>query len=340
MTDEPSWLSFAELCDALAATRSKLAKRAAIAAYLRPLNAASAGLAAQYLTGAAFPETEERTLNVGSRLIVRALEAVTRATPETSHATYRKHGDLGATAEELLRLLPQPSSALALQEIAARLDALTAARVQSARSALLEDALRKAIPIEAKYLIKLLLGDMRTGVQQSLVEEAIAAAAEEPLAAVRRAGMLLGNLAEVVELAWLDKLETASFRMFHPLGFMLATPAASAEEAFARLESAGVNEDIVATDSLAVAKEPSAQIEDKYDECARRFTAAILRSPDASASSRELAMTSRPAFRRLPRGLPQYRNPRFSMEKFLRGILRLDAHCLLPLCSQGWDASA
>lgn len=268
MTDAPSWLSFSELCESLAATRSKLAKRAAIAAYLRPVDAASAGLSAQYLTGRVFPETEERTMNVGSSLIVRALEAITQTTPETFHATYRKHGDVGATAEELLRPTPQRPTHLSVHDVAARLDALAAARLQSAKSGLLENTLRTISPIEAKYFIKLLLGDMRTGVQQSLVEEAISIAAEEPLAAVRRAGMLLGNLAAVVELAWLEKLETARFRMFHPLGFMLATPAGSAEEAFARLKAAGANNDIPAAPAATTkpnGKEPSAQIEDKYD---------------------------------------------------------------------------
>ena len=61
------------------------------------------------------------------------------------------------------------------------------------------ELLGAATPLEAKYLIKLALGDMRTGVKQSLVEEAIAAAFDADAAAVRRAGMLVGSLPEVVE---------------------------------------------------------------------------------------------------------------------------------------------
>lgn len=268
MADGPLWLGFAEMCESLVATRSKLTKRAVIAAYLRPMDAACAALAAQYLTGNVFPETEERTMNVGGRLIVRSLEAITHTAAETFHATYRKHGDLGATAEELLRSANHGSKDLTLPEIAARLDAMAAARGQAAKSALLEDVLRSISPIEAKYFIKLLLGDMRTGVQQSLVEESIADAAEEPLTAVRRAGMLLGDLTAVVELAWLHKLDTTSFRMFHPMGFMLATPAASAEEAYARLKTPGANNElptVPAADIKPNGKEYSAQIEDKYD---------------------------------------------------------------------------
>ncbi|HET9087555.1 MAG TPA: ATP-dependent DNA ligase [Acidobacteriaceae bacterium] len=268
MTENPSWLGFAELCEILAATRGKLAKRAAIAAYLRPLDAAAAGLAAQYLTGSVFPENEELAVNVGGRLVVRALEAIVHATPETFHATYRKHGDLGATAEELLRTVPRESEGgLGLHEVAERLNALAAARQQAVKFAQLVDTLRSFSPRGAKYFTKLLLGDMRTGVQQSLVEEAIAAAAEEPLSAVRHAGMLLGSLPAVVELSWRHKLETASFRMFHSLGFMLATPAANAQEAYAKLSQAKEIQKDTTQPSAAIPADNdfSAQVEDKYD---------------------------------------------------------------------------
>ncbi len=244
---ETSWLRFAMLCETVAGTRSKLAKRAAIADYLRPLDAQAAGVAAQYLTGAVFAESDERKVQVGGQLVVRALETITKATPEKFHAAYRKYGDLGAAAEELLLSSHQQTKGLTLGEIAVRLEALATARTQAAKSAQLVEILRSVSPLEAKYLIKLLLGDMRMGVKQSLVEEAIAVAAEEDLAAVRRAETMLGNIAAVVALAWRHELATARFQMFHPLGFMLATPVASAEEAFARF-----------------AANP-AQIEDKYD---------------------------------------------------------------------------
>jgi DNA ligase-1 len=88
--------------------------------------------------------------------------------------------------------------------------------------------------LEAKYLIKLMLGDMRIGVKQAQVEEAIAVATERELTAVRRAVMLLGDLSEVVRLAEADRLHEARMRLFHPLGFMLASPVDSVEEAMAR----------------------------------------------------------------------------------------------------------
>lgn len=280
---ETAWLKFAALCEMLAGTRSKLAKRAAIAEYLRPLDAVNAGLAAQYLTGAVFAEVDERKLQVGGQMIVRALETVTRVDGNRFRAVYRKHGDLGATAEELLQAADTASKHLSLEEVATRLDSLAFARTQIAKSAQLADTLRSFSPVEAKYFIKLMTGDMRTGVKQSLVEEAIAVATEQDIQAVRYAEMMLGNLASVVELARRDALQTARFQMFHPLGFMLATPAANAKEAYARFAGQPQGPSPAAQDDRPLAakdvdganldapkpssagKESLAQVEDKYD---------------------------------------------------------------------------
>jgi DNA ligase-1 len=260
---ETTWLEFSALCETLAATRSKLAKRAAMSQYLRTLDILSAGLAVQFLTGTVFPETDARKLQVGGQLMVRALETVTHVDGDRFHAVYRKYGDLGAAAEELLQQAHIAAQHLSLSDIAARLDSLATARTQVAKSAQLVDLLRSLSPLEAKYLIKLITGDMRTGVKQSLVEEAIAAATERDVAAVRHAGMLLGDLAQVVDLARRDALSTARFQMFHPLGFMLATPAANADEAYARF-AAEEDETSAGTDPTTH-REPTAQIEDKYD---------------------------------------------------------------------------
>ncbi len=284
--NETAWLEFAMLCETLAGTRSKLAKRAAMAEYLRRLDTVSAGLAAQYLTGAVFAEADERKLQVGGQMIVRALETVTRVDGDRFHAVYRKHGDLGTAAEELLLTADVASKNLSLAEIAARLESLAIVRTQIAKTSQLVDALRSLSPLEAKYFIKLILGDMRTGVKQSLVEEAIAVTTGQELPAVRHAEMMLGNLASVVELARRNALQTARFQMFHSLGFMLATPAANAKEAYARF-AAGATEEAEEISSAAVGSlgeddesariesqgqiEPngelktSAQIEDKYD---------------------------------------------------------------------------
>ncbi len=121
--------------------------------------------------------------------------------------------------------------------------------------------------MEAKYLIKIILGDMRTGIKVSLVEEAIAAAYSAPIGDVRRARMLNGNLPEVLELAAGNSLKEARMKLFHPLGFMLASPVETVEEALERFSSE-VAEETKSSSAEARPDEPlikEAQLEDKYD---------------------------------------------------------------------------
>ncbi len=123
---------------------------------------------------------------------------------------------------------------LTLEEVAQAFAAMAVAKTTAIRAGLVEGMLRRAGPLEAKYLLKLMLGDMRIGVKQSLVEEAIAAAAGAPVESVRRAVMLEADLASAVRRAFAGTLGEARMRLFHPLGFMLASPVETPEEAVER----------------------------------------------------------------------------------------------------------
>jgi DNA ligase-1 len=247
---------FAELCEQLAATASKLEKRALMATYLRPLPIPEAGLAALYLAGVAFAETDSRDLNVGGALLSRVLAKLSGAKQPAIHAAYLRHGDLGGAAQDLLATLHVPATLL-LTDVAEAFAAIAALSKPVARQQIILTLVGRATPLEAKYLIKIILGDMRTGIKVSLVEEAIAAAYTVPIADVRRARMLNGNLAQVLDLAATGRLAEAQMKLFHPLGFMLASPVETVEEALKRFSTE------VAEERGPVIQE--AQLEDKYD---------------------------------------------------------------------------
>lgn len=247
---------FAELCDALAATTKKLQKRALMAGFLRRLTLHEAGTAALYLAGTPFAETERRVLNVGGSLLSKALAEVSGASPSAMSAAYRKHGDLGAAAADLLAGREVPGPPLSIDNVEEALGAIAAARGPAAKLALLVALLKRAQPAEAKYIIKLISGDMRTGVKQSLVEEAIAEAYEVDAADVRRAVMLQGDLAATIGMAAAGRLVEAAMKLFHPLGFMLASPVESVEAAIEHFREE--------TDE-AEAPLPRVILEDKYD---------------------------------------------------------------------------
>src|ERR1700759_3408266 len=93
---------FAEMCERLAETGSKLEKRALMAEYLRALPVPEAGLAALYLAGVPFPGTDGRALNVGGALLSHVIAQLSGASQPEMHAAYLRHGDLGGAAKDLL----------------------------------------------------------------------------------------------------------------------------------------------------------------------------------------------------------------------------------------------
>ena len=91
-------------------------------------------------------------------------------------------------------------------------------------------------------MVKIMTGDLRIGLKESLVEEAIARAYGVTSSETQRANMLLGDIGETLKLTAAGKLGEAKMRLFHPLGFMLASPAESSEEALSYFENALVED--------------------------------------------------------------------------------------------------
>jgi DNA ligase 1 len=236
----------AETCEQIAATTKKLEKIALVADYLKSCARDEAAVSAVFLSGRPFPVWEETTLQVGGRLLWQAVEELSGRSGEELSAAYRRHGDLGAVAGEVLASKRSSKTGslgdLGVMEVEAKFREIAAARGPAAKSALVREMLMRATPLEAKYLVKVMTGDLRIGLKESLVEEAIARAYGVTAKEVQRANMLLGDIGETVRLALDGKLGEARMRLFHPLGFMLASPAASAEEALGYFENALVED--------------------------------------------------------------------------------------------------
>jgi DNA ligase-1 len=229
---------FVKAADAVRAATKKLEKLRLMSEFFASLSVADAALAARFFSGRAFAGHDERTLGVGGSVLSRVIAEAAGKVGESLSTAYRKHGDLGDMTEELLRGSHQKGD-LALSEVAALFAQLAAARVQAQKADLLAKALARGSAGDAKYMVKIITGDLRIGSKESLVEEAIAKTYGRALVDVRRANMMTGDIGETLMLAAENKLTSATVRLFHPLGFMLASPVETAEELFAE-ELAGV----------------------------------------------------------------------------------------------------
>jgi len=219
--------SFADCAESVAATTKKLEKAAILGNYFESLSDADLIRGARYFAGHQFASTDARTTNVGGSIISAALSEATGFAPEDLYPRYVRLGDPGDLAAEIIkeaRHVSQPTITLA--ETESLITRLSETRGIRNKTALLTTVLRHATPLEGKYLVKLLSGDLRIGLREGLVEDAIARVFGRSLEDVAYANMLLGDIGETATRARAGELRDISMRLFHPIKFMLATPAA------------------------------------------------------------------------------------------------------------------
>jgi DNA ligase-1 len=235
-------LRFAQLCESIAATTKKTEKVRLVADYLQVAPVEEASLAALYLCGRVFPRREERVLSIGFSILLRAVAKIAQRNPTDLAPVLRHHGDLGAGAEEILRAHPVTSS-LTLLQVAEVYASLAQQRGPAAKQALLEHTLQRLSALEAKYFIKIATSELRIGLKESLVEEAIAKAFDQTLPDVQRANMLLGDITDVLRLAVANQLSSVSLQLFRPISVMLASPAETPADLVAAFPSGALVED-------------------------------------------------------------------------------------------------
>jgi DNA ligase 1 len=219
-----SMFRFSQLCESIAATTKKTEKIRLVADYLRQSSLENAALAALYLCGRVFPRREERVLSIGFSILLRAVAAIDEKDPHELAPTLRHHGDIGAGAEEILQA-HQTRSQLTLTGVANVYDSLARLRGPAAKQALFERTLRQMSALEAKYFIKLCTSELRIGLKESLVEDAIAQCYDQPPVSVQRANMLLGDIGETLREAAAGRLAEVQLELFRPVSAMLASPA-------------------------------------------------------------------------------------------------------------------
>ena len=233
---------FANTGEAVAATTKKLQKTAIVADFFKSCTTDEAAASAVFLCGRPFPAWEEATLQVGGRSLWQVVVELSGRSESEMGAAYRQHGDLGAVAEAVLPGRGAKHHDNSVAELNRKFREISRAKGSSAKTVLVRDLLSNVMPLEAKYIIKIMTGDLRIGLKESLVEEAIAKAYGATLPQVQRANMLLGDIGGALRLAVGGELEGAKMRLFHPLGFMLASPIESAEEGLSYFADAVVED--------------------------------------------------------------------------------------------------
>jgi ATP-dependent DNA ligase len=240
---------WSELAERVAATTRTSEKTSLLAEYLRSLDEQELRIAVVFLTGRPFPEADQRAAGIGWASIQNAVAQVIGVDAADLGAAYDRFSDLSMAVGDVFARAnhdPDEAGSPSLVEVASTFEAIEAASGPARKAALLATLLARSDPRTARGIIRVLSGELRIGLREGLVEAAIAKAFDRPLDAVKRAGMLTGDIGETAVLARRDALGTASLALFHPLKFMLASPAEDAQEILTRLG-------------------PVVWVEDKYD---------------------------------------------------------------------------
>ncbi len=232
---ESGFGEFVKVCESVRDATGKLKKRDILAQYLRSLcSSEDLGTACLFLTGSPLPRTDAiRTVNTGWAMIRRVIREISGLSESQYRQISTSQADSARTSYLVLKgkTNPRPQE---LSDIASMFSELAAAR-GAQKIDVLKASLANLHHAEAAFVVGILSGDLRIGLKEGLLEEAIAEAYHREVAGVREAHMLTGDPGKTALLARDNLLSNSGVTPFHPLKVMLASPEPDAEGIWKRL---------------------------------------------------------------------------------------------------------
>jgi len=224
-------ISFANVCDDVARTSAKSAKVERLGAYFSSLSEKNLLASVRFFSGNPLAAHDDRKIAIGSRTILAAARRLYGPTDDELSRAYREKGDLGEALALVMRpplvldLFAETLEPANLLDMLEELAAATGTSLGKRRDAVTERALRASrTPREVAYVVKILLGELRIGLREGLVLDAIAHAFAADPASVRRAAMAAGDIGAVALAARAGTLDAIAVRYGAAIGSMLASP--------------------------------------------------------------------------------------------------------------------
>jgi len=186
---------------------------------------------------------DQRTLEVSWTTLSEIIRRVTKTEWNEFSVFFRATGDIGSVAQLIidkskvhkqLTLLKKPLSILEVRRIFEVIAETTGYGSRERKERLIETLLGRATSVEAKYLVKILTGEMRTGFQEGLMELAVSRAYSMPLKKIQVATLRTGDISEVAVICKKEGKEgilNLRFKVFRPVKPMLAQLAENVKEA-------------------------------------------------------------------------------------------------------------
>jgi DNA ligase-1 len=227
-----------ETCEKIRLTTKKNEKIEIISSYIATLDEISLSTAVLFLSGRVFPAGSNLTLNIGFTTIMQSLSEIAILDTRDIQNIHLKHGDLGAIAEyavskKYVISLSDQQDKLDLSFLChqfKKIATISGSGSNRKKKEILKGLLSLCSPLESKYLIKIITGELRIGSVEHLVEIAISRAFGKELKYIREAMLISGDISHVAVLAKKNLLHNVIMKPFVPVSFMLADVMYSAEE--------------------------------------------------------------------------------------------------------------
>ncbi|MBI3623366.1 ATP-dependent DNA ligase [Candidatus Pacearchaeota archaeon] len=233
----------AETYESLASTTKRLEKTSILSKFLLTLPDKEKDVL-YLLLGNIYPEHDEKKIGISEQLVIKAISKASGESNEKVVQEWKKIGDLGKVSEKLIKDKKQStlsSSILTTEKVLENLRKLPSLEGKGAvdkKLNLITELLTSASGIEAKYIIRTILSDLRIGIQQSTIRDAIAEAFfhdKEANASIQKALDKSNDLSQVFEIAKkgnLKNLDKISLEVGRPIKVMLAQKASDIPEGF------------------------------------------------------------------------------------------------------------
>ena len=244
--------SLAEAFERLERLSSRKAKIALIAQFLRQCPEDVLDTVAVFLANQVFPGWDPRELGIGTKLMQRIIAKAAGVPESEVTERFKRLGDLGLVAEELLKgrrtatlLSSRPLTVGEVRETFEKIAEVEGEGAVTRKMRLMMGLLARARPKEARYLVRQVLEELRTGVRENTVEEAISQAFGVSRKLVERAHMLsndIGLVAKVAATKGDEGLREIDLKPMRPIKPMLAQAARNVKEALAEVGGKGAVE--------------------------------------------------------------------------------------------------
>ena len=245
-----SFLQFAELCQKIEGISSSLEKIDQVAYFLNEIDEEELAIVPSLLMGVVFPPGREIELGVGTSILYESLSRASGCQSDQILEILKKTGDVGIVAAKVIENQRQPTIAsflgserLTISDVQKRFNDIARASGKGSQNVKVKNIqylLSQATPIEAQYIARLVIEDLRIGVGEGIVRDAISKAFSRPAELVERAYNLTNDLGIVARKAKSSDLSLLEIMINHPIKMMLAQLGESIPAVLGEMEKAAV----------------------------------------------------------------------------------------------------